>query len=341
MNKTRWLLAIATGLGILGGTVAWMSGRAPQDAVCLPSTGEAREVQSGDTISVVSWNIHYGGGPTLEVGRGQTRSEVIDHLESIAANIRSWQPDIVALQEVDRNAIRSHGIDQLQWLQEATGMPYAAWTTTWDAKWVPSPGLNPKEQIGQVHSGQAILSRFPLSDARRHALPQPTEQGWAYNKFYLHRALLEVTAELGPGTTARLVNAHLEAFHPENRKAHAEQSSSLLSTGTGHTLFLGDMNSVPPEARVRRAFADEPHTDMSTDPTIQILREIPGISEVVPASVYKAHEAPWWTFPAHEPNRRLDYIFHGEGFTLATARVPAMKAPPSDHLPVIATFRVE
>jgi endonuclease/exonuclease/phosphatase family metal-dependent hydrolase len=341
MNRKRWLLAIGGGIGIIGGALAWMSGRTPTGADCLPSTGEAREIEPGDTISVVSWNIHYGGGPTMEVGRGQSRDEVIDYLESIAAHIRSWNPDIVALQEVDRGAIRSYGIDQLTWLQEATGMPYSAWTTTWDARWVPSPGMDPKTQIGQVHSGQAVLSRFPLSQAVRHDLPQPPEQGWFYNRFYLHRALLEVSAQLGPTRSARIVNAHLEAFHPGNRQNQATHTARLLDGGAPHTLFLGDMNCTPPEAEQRKAFADEPHTDMSEDETIGLLRDIPGISEVVPASIYSAQEAPWWTFPAHAPNRRLDYIFHGEGLTLATARVPRMEHPPSDHLPVLATFRVE
>jgi endonuclease/exonuclease/phosphatase family metal-dependent hydrolase len=341
MKKKRWLLAMAGGIGIVGGLIAWMSGRSPEGARVLAPSGEDRKIEPGDTISVVSWNIHYGGGPTKAVGRGQSREEVIGHLEVIAAHIRSWSPDIVALQEVDRGAIRSYGIDQLEWLREATGMPHAAWTTTWDARWVPSPGLDPETQIGQVHSGQAVLSRFPLSQPTRHSLPQPPANAWIYNRFYLHRALLEVSARLGPSRSIRIVNAHLEAFHPDNRQDHARSAAELLSGGPPHTLFLGDMNCVPPEAKVRSAFEDEPETDMSGDATIAILRDTVGLKEVVPSSVYEAHEQAWWTFPAHAPNRRLDYIFHGEGLTLATARVPRMAAPPSDHLPVIATFRVE
>lgn len=330
-------------MGILGGFLSWMSGKTPSGAEILhtPEAEAHAGLKPGATISVVAWNIHYGGGATLEVGRVQSRDEVIQSLDAIAAYIRKWDPDIVALQEVDRDAIRSYGINQLEWLREATGMPYAAWTPTWDARWVPSPGLDPDRQIGRVHSGQGVLSKFPLTTATRHALPQPPANGWVYNRFYLHRALLETHAQLGPDLSVRIVNAHLEAFHPDNRQAHAELTAELLTGGPKHTLFLGDMNCTPPEAAVRKAFADEPETDMSNDRTIQILRDIPDLSEVVPASVYEAHEAAWWTFPAHEPNRRLDYIFHGSGLTLATAHVPQMADPPSDHLPVLATFRVE
>jgi endonuclease/exonuclease/phosphatase family metal-dependent hydrolase len=328
----------------MGGLFAWASGKTPSGAELVhlevPKLAP-HSVEPGDVITVVSWNIHYGGGPTLEMGRGQTKEEVVGYLTAIAENIREWDADIVALQEVDKNAIRSFDIDQLAWLQNATGMPYGAWTTTWDAPWVPSPGLDPRQHIGRVHSGQAILSRFPLRDALRVDLPQPPENPGYYNRFYLHRALLEVHATLGPERSVRVIDAHLEAFHPGNRQDHADRTVAFIGDDTRHTILQGDMNCTPVQAKLRSTFPDEPETDMSGDDTIQRLANIVGMSEVVPPKVYRALEQPWFTFPAHAPNRRLDYIFHGNGLTLATARVPRLPDPPSDHLPVIATFRIE
>mgnify|MGYP001965979976 CR=1 FL=1 len=331
-------------MGLVGGFVGFASGK-------TPSGGGIIEIESlesedklptiGDEITVVSWNIHYGGGPTLEVGRGQSRSEVVQYLDAIAAHIREWDADIVALQEVDRGAIRTYDIDQLMWLAEATGLKHAAWTPTWDANWVPHPGLHPSEQIGRVYSGQAILSRFPITSAQHIRLPQPTSTGKLYNLFYLHRHLTDSSIALGADRTLRLVNAHLEAFDSENRREHAERTITHVGTATKHTILLGDMNCTPPEAAVRKAFPDEPDTDMSTDDTIDQLRRIPGLSEVVPQRVYKADEKSWFTFPAHNPNRRLDYLFHGTGLTLVRAEVPQMREPPSDHLPVIARFRID
>ena len=104
------------------------------------------------------------------------------------------------------------------------------------------------------------------------------------------------------------------------------------------SLLLGDMNCTPPEAKVRRAFEDEPETDMSSDNTIGLLRGIPGIREVVPADVYAADERAWFTFPAHKPNRRLDYIFHGEGLCSAQRyrRWPTRLRPPPRGRPLRA-----
>lgn len=344
MKRKGWLIVAGAILSGFAGFLTYASGRSPAGGEIVqtadPSTSDPA-LEAGDEITIATWNIHYGGGPTLEVGRGQSRADVVRHLDSIAANIRSWDADIVALQEVDRGAIRSYDIDQLAWLQQATGMPYAIWTPTWDAGWVPHPGLNPQKQIGRVLSGQAILSRFPLSNGQHIHLPQPQQTGFLYNLFYLHRHLTEVTAQLGPGLELRIMNAHLEAFDSSNRIDHAERAISALTPAGTRTVLLGDMNCTPTEAQLRKSFPDEPETDMSDDDTIDRLRGIQGMQEVVPPSVYAAAESAWFTFPAHAPNRRLDYIFHSEKLVLASATVPTMIEPPSDHLPVVASFRVD
>ena len=334
---------MATGISsLLAGFIGLAGGKIPAGGEIVgPTEHESADLGSGDPLTIVTWNIHYGGGPTLERGRGQTRSEVDGYLDEIATHLKQWSPDIVALQEVDRKAIRSFDIDQMARLQEATGLKYAIWTPTWDARWVPHPGLKPSKHIGRVLSGQVVLSRFPLSDGHHIRLDQPQANGSIYNAFYLHRHLTDVRAELSSELSLRVVNAHLEAFDDTNRIQHAKTAVNLLEKAPGLTVFLGDMNCTPPEAKRRRAFPDEPETDMSRDNTIDLLRSIPGMSEVVPKDVYTADESQWFTFPAHKPNRRLDYIFHGEGLKLLSTEVPKMDSPPSDHLPVIARFEID
>lgn len=334
---------LSTLAGIAGGFVRFAMGSTPNGGgiIALADAPPSPSLQPGDELTVISWNIHYGGGPTLEVGRGQSRAEVVGFLDEIAAFIRESGADIAALQEVDRSAVRSYDIDQLAWLQEATGLPYAAWTPTWQAGWVPHPGLNPKDHIGRVESGQIVLSRFPLRNAQHIRLPQPPQSVPLYNRFYLHRHLTDVTANLGPGIDLRIVNAHLEAFHSANRQAHAAIGIETVGSDTSRTLLLGDMNCTPPEAKLRQGFPDEPETDMSQDNTIDALRSINGMQEVVPTSVYAADESAWFTFPASDPNRRLDYIFHGDGLSMVRAEVPTFDAPASDHLPVVARFRLK
>ena len=82
-------LLLATLLLAWGGTWTWTS----------PPTSPVR-------LRVVTYNIHHGEGTD---GR-------ID-LERIAALLSGMQPDIVALQEVDRNTSRSGGVDQFATLE--------------------------------------------------------------------------------------------------------------------------------------------------------------------------------------------------------------------------------
>jgi len=122
----RWRLLMVMGalLGGAAGVFSWASGKHPTGAELLRSDGGnglPRNLEAGDSLTVVTWNIHYGGGPTLEVGRGQSRADVTRWLDDIAHNLRTWDADIVALQEVDRGAIRSFDMDQLTWLQRAAG----------------------------------------------------------------------------------------------------------------------------------------------------------------------------------------------------------------------------
>ena len=336
----RWKslgLVIAVLTLVVGGVfVLRITGTLPTGAVVMKGLG-APIWDPADPLVVATWNVHYGAGPTLHRGAVSTRDEVIAHLDAIAKWIRDSNADIVALQEVDRAGNRGRDIDELEWLRQATGLDHVAWTATWDMPYVPWPGFDPRVHIGRVRSGQAVLSRYPLSKPKRHPLVQPASNGWLWNSFYLHRALLEVWADLGDGRELRILNAHFEAFDIPNKELHADATKALLKATGPWVILLGDMNSVPPEAASRKSFLDEPDTDLSTDRTIGTLRSI-GLREVVPPEVYAASETPWFTFPASEPNRRLDYIFYGSALEVRTASVPRMDAPPSDHLPVIAAF---
>lgn len=322
-------------LAALGGAalLRWAGGRQPEGAILL---GDGPPRPAPDHLRVVSWNIHYGYGPVFDRGTVGTRAQVLAHLDAIAAWLREVDADLVALQEVDTDARRTFGIDQLAWLMRATGLPFAALTHTWDARWVPSPGLDPRRHYGQVRSSQATLSRYPLRDAARHALPQPPNNSRIYNRFYLHRAALEVTVDLP--RPIRTFNVHTEAFDRANCTTHAEILAGLVRAGDARrTLVLGDLNSVPPEAALKHAFPDEPQTDMRQDRAIDALRAVPDLVEAAPAPTPPEQERAWFTFPSWEPNRRLDHAWAGRDLPILAARVGRPLPDPSDHLPVVLT----
>lgn len=326
----KWLVAVVVFVVLVGLLLTWASGREPVGALLLPGTQSPPEAPAA--VTVMTWNIHYGCGPALTVECTETQESILGFLDGIAALIRKVNPDIVALQEVDRDAFRTYGIDQLEYLRKKTGLEHGAWTSTWEANWVPHPGLNPRNHIGRIVSGQAILSRFPLRAPKRHRLAQPPANGFVYNLFYLHRALLETEVRASAAESVRVLNAHLEAFHVDNRMEHARRAAEILAPGSTPAILLGDMNSVPAQAKLRHNFVDEPEADLREDETIDILRRA-GLQEVVALERYRQDEQPWFTFPSSAPCRRLDYIFV-RGFDVSDAEV--LQTTLSDHLPVVA-----
>ena len=110
-------------------------------------------------------------------------------LQAMSALMRKEEVDIVLLQEVDFDAKRSHHQNQLAELSRRTGLGFQHALVSWDAFYVPFPGLNPKNQFGKIKSGGGILSRFPIIPIQSDLLPKPIENGKLYNFFYLNRYL--------------------------------------------------------------------------------------------------------------------------------------------------------
>ncbi len=96
-------------------------------------------------LRVMTYNLHHGEGVDGKLD-----------LDRIAAVIWSAQPDLVALQEVDRKAKRTHAVDQ--------SIEYARLTSMhgWFGAAMPFQG-------GEY--GQVLLSRWPLESPRVIRLP--------------------------------------------------------------------------------------------------------------------------------------------------------------------------
>lgn len=344
----RWWWVATLGAGVAAATLVWRGGGAQPDfaEILIPAEDTSLAAPppgSGDRLRVLTWNIHYGSGAQGPSGRLRSRAAVEANLAAMGQAIERWQPDVVALQEVDRHAWRSHFIDQLEALRQASGLAFAAWTPTWDAGWVPWPGLHPRGQIGRVQSGQAVLSRYPIREADRHALPQAPSGGALVRRFSLHRALLVVAIELRAGRVLTVVNAHLEAFDRRTRQAHADRVAAVLERAGPDVLLLGDLNAVPPEASVQAGWIDEPTIDPRPDQTIARLASLDGIQPAISPEAYRDDEAHWFTYPASAPSRSLDYVFYGPGLEVRHVEVPRVQVagqPASDHLPVLATLQL-
>lgn len=166
------------------------------------------------SLRVLSYNIHHGEGTDGKLD-----------LERIAGVIRSAEPDVVALQEVDQKVQRTGGVDQPAELARLTGMQVV---------------FGPNIPLQGGHYGNAVLSRFPLGEQKNHRLPN-LEMGE-------QRGVMQVEIQV-PSLEQPLVflATHLDHRRDDReRRESATMINELSRQLNDRTLFLaGDLNAMP------------------------------------------------------------------------------------------------
>jgi endonuclease/exonuclease/phosphatase family metal-dependent hydrolase len=215
----------------------------------------------------------------------------------IIETLQRYEPDVVLLQEVDDGVPRSHGDRQVDLLGDALGFRHRAFQQ------------NVKLRKGGY--GNAILSRFPLSDVQSLDLTVPMKK---------RRQALIVHCRLHDEEHTRTVlicNLHLglAGFERSMQLRRFLRSSALLHADP-HTPVIagGDFNDVYGSLG-RRLLEPEGFT-----PAVHRVR----------------------TFPALMPLRPLDWVYYRGDVTLLSsfASHTAVARRASDHLPIVAEFNV-
>lgn len=239
----------------------------------------ANDKPEQNALRVLTYNIHHGEGTDGKLD-----------LARIAGVIKAAKPDLVALQEVDRNTTRTGKVDQAAELAKLTGL---------NAEFGKAIDL----QGGGY--GLAVLSRFPLTGAKVHALPGKERQE--------ARIVLQVTVEPGgrfPALT--FLNTHLQHDDGPTREKQVAKIDELFGTATGAFVLTGDLNAAPNSAPIKAltknwAFATEP-----------------GGKGLL-------------TIPSDAPKQQIDYVlFRPAGQFRATEAKVIEEKVASDHRPVLA-----
>ena len=174
-----------------------------------------RPSETGDTVTILAYNIHHGEG----------MDSVID-LDRIADLILEADPDLVTLQEVDSVAERTGGVDQARVLGELTGM-HAAF------------GRFMEYQGGAY--GMAVLSRWPMESITNWRLSDGEEP----------RTALGITVRTPGDQELVLVGIHFYRTE-EERLSQAADLERFLQTETSPVVLAGDFNSLPDSDVIRR-----------------------------------------------------------------------------------------
>lgn len=304
-------------------------------------------------VRVMTYNVKFGGarlrffwecdGSRYHMTEGEVRA----NLDAVAARIRAAAPDVVLLQEVDTwRSKRVAYVDEVQYLLDRSGLTYGAYASQWRADYVPSDGLGP------VDSGNAILSRWPIAEATRHALALMSELSGLERYFYLKRNVLDARLVVPDVGDVWIVATHAEAFSDDGTKRqHIEQFKAIMdrhAADGGLVVGGGDLNAIPPTSPVRDGFPDVVAcTDGRFDPDRYTGEEdwldplyATYVPDVTP-SAFAAGPDRWYTFSGDERfplNRKIDYLFTNGAFRGAEVLQDAVLL--SDHVPLVAELEV-
>ncbi|MFI4859288.1 MAG: endonuclease/exonuclease/phosphatase family protein [Phycisphaerales bacterium JB063] len=177
---------------------------------CRSNTPTQPAADPPKQLRVLTYNIHHGEG----------MDNRFDY-ERLAAVITSVNPDVVALQEVDRATGRSSGIDQAATLGQLTGMHHTF------AEAMPYNGGS---------YGEAVLSRFPI------------EETWAVNLTAAPGqepravAAIRVRPWGDDGPEVVFAGTHLCHQSDATRLVQAREINAAFPQVRQRTLIAGDFN---------------------------------------------------------------------------------------------------
>jgi endonuclease/exonuclease/phosphatase family metal-dependent hydrolase len=328
---------------IIGLIIFWASSSSNTTSVSTVIENPQFTGSFNNTLTVMTYNIGYASGLKNNLGNVLKKDEIYTNLDKIVAVIKKNKVDILATQEIDFHSRRSHYINQLEYIAQKSEFKYTAYIINWDKKYVPYPvDLSFSKHFGHVESGQAVLSRYPILENKCYFLKEPINKPFWYNMFYIKRAVQCVKIKITDTKIIDLYNVHLEAYHTPTRELQVDQLLDIKSRNNFISgIIAGDFNALPPEATKKYGFIDEPEIDFRNDTTIKKMYEQSNLKEIISQELYRSEEKSTFTFPSNNPTRRLDYIFYSDDFVLQKWLIDKTALTGSDHLPVIAVFKIE
>ncbi|RPE14315.1 hypothetical protein EGT74_03180 [Chitinophaga lutea] len=221
-------------------------------------------------------------------------------LAVLAKIINDEKPDLVALQEVDVFTSRTGAtVHQARELAALTGM-----------EWYFTKAID----LGGGEYGDAVLSKLPIKESRRYALPVAPNISGEFRSV----AMIKVNKE---GKDFYFASTHLDHLQQEDSRLLQAQELKKIAGALDLPLIMGgDLNAVPESQTmgVMRSFMN-----------LGCLQQCP------------------LTFPSDKPTRTIDYIltaptgkFTVTFYNAITGYHAGKQVYASDHRPVVANVKI-
>lgn len=254
---------------------------------------------------VMTYNIRVG------LGLDYTFSADDSHkgLRRVADLIRTYKPDIIALQEVDRFMLRTGKVDQAAWLAEYLDMQFAH---------SPSYLAEVTHPQGRARYGNALLTRFPIvwSESLRlfhRGWLLPGEASWVNEP----RSALEARLDVN-GRPLTVYSTHLSTT-VDQQAVQVDQLVKALRQVDSPQVVMGDFN-----------------TDLDADHMAPLKEGWQSVLEAVDTPASKQ-----LTYPSGEQSRlAIDHILVSRGIRVMGAEVIVDNDGVSDHNPIVAELEL-
>lgn len=241
---------------------------------------------------ILTYNVHrcVGTDRRLNVAR-------------VAKVIATYEPDIVALQELDVGRMRTGMVDQAHEIAHRLDMTFH---------------FNAAMKVEEELYGDAILTRYPERLVQRAPLPGYGRLGGLLEP----RGALWLAIDID-GVEVQVINTHL-GLVPREQQAQAESLAGPAWVEhplcKGPTILLGDFNATSGSVVHR----------LLTRRLRDAREKVTGRREATT------------TFPSAMPVLRIDHIFVSDEVAIKRVAAPfgALTRAASDHLPLIADFSV-
>jgi endonuclease/exonuclease/phosphatase family metal-dependent hydrolase len=273
------------------------------------SAPQAPQARNDHSLRVMTYNVHSCIGMDGSVSPRR-----------IARVIARYDPDVVALQELDTNMTSAIMLDQASTIAAELDMEFY---------------FHPVRASLNGEFGNAILSKYPIKLIQLSALSRLSKpRKLQISTLSQPRGRMEVEINVN-GTRLRLVNTHF-GLTPEERKVQVRDlftnagqdgdETGLAATGSTKivpTILCGDFNSTPKQYAYK-----------------EICRVMHDVEKAL-AHKAKARMSKK-TFPSRYPTVRLDHIFIDEKIKVKSIVVPEnqLTKVASDHLPLIADLDI-
>lgn len=329
---------------------------------------EQKEYRNSINIKNLWW---YDGGDKIKMKQEESK----DKLMVIIEEIKKKNPDIIFLQEICKWSSRTGGYNQVDFFinqlikNDSNEYKYYIYGSYHKVRFIPVIRL--KKLEGKIDMGNMIISKFPITNAVRHQLALRTDTSALESFFDLRRNAITCEIEMNNKPNIFLLNTHLSAFALDGSKnLQMNKIFKLISKEkeeNKHVIFGGDFNTVPPGCLKTVGYEDRTHVEdflvdlsLSSEWIQTFLLELnsdfdqdkyksvrgfhlQGSVELNTTSKLQEFQKYVGTHGNRgEYNRKIDYIFSDlskeeiqENFNHLTTEWL------SDHMPIIATYKLE